>query len=192
MKLNLKSISLIALVLLVFSCGSDDDSTPTPVNTDVFFKYTLNGGTEKEVVFYEYSAYFGDATGQATDNFEFNIQGSSNFVENITGAFRFSDGTFSSFVSNPTTTTYLWGYPGTAPNPVNSTALFFFDTISPNVFYPTLDSAITTTITEYPTNVGSYIAFNFTGTYTDANDASNTGTISGSARLKRGDDRLIN
>ena len=188
---TITKLSLLFIVMFMVACTSDDTITPTPINTDVFFKYTLNGGAEKEVEFFQYEAYFGDATGQATDNFDFKIQGSSSFLENITGAFRFPDGTFSTFLSNPVSTTYLWGYPGTVPNPTNSTALYFFDTISPNVLYPALDSAITTTITEYPSTVGDYITFNFTGTYSDSSN-NTTGTISGSARLKRGDDRVIN
>ena len=42
----LKSISLTVILLLMYSCSSDDALTSTG-NTDEYFKYTINNGTER-------------------------------------------------------------------------------------------------------------------------------------------------
>ena len=190
MKIFFKIITLTVIVLLTYSCSSDDDPT-IPINTTEFFKYSLDGGNIfKEIEFYNSSAYYqiDQNTNSINDYFSFSIDVTSSGYENVTGAFYFPVGTFNTFISNPVSTAYNWGVPGYLTNLTTDSTFYFLDGTSPNLLTIDYASEITCTITEYPSNIGEYIAFEFSGTYTDVTTSA-TGTITGSARLKRTSDR---
>ncbi|WP_405377870.1 hypothetical protein [Nonlabens sp. Asnod3-A02] len=191
MKILFKAALVVVICMSLFSCRTDDDTPPTPLNTDVFFKYSLdNGVTFKEITFYNYDAKFHNKIAPDSDTFAFDIEGSPNFVEKVSGQFFFPSDSFATFLTNPVSTTYPWSYPNYGTNLANASTFFFMDSVSPNPLFISLDSSITCTITEYPSAINDYIAFDFSGNYIDATDPSITGMITGSARLQRGLDRI--
>ncbi|SED17099.1 hypothetical protein SAMN04489761_4501 [Tenacibaculum sp. MAR_2009_124] len=184
--LNFISLSVIAIFFLIHitSC-SDSDGTITPTNnTQEYFKYTING-TER-IFDVSMTAYRVINPNPNYQKFFFRAGatqpgGASIYVD---GNFTFSD--LSSFLA---TTNVPWG----APDPNTSVLGFYFaEHTAANKFFPTAfyaTSPIDCTIVMNANNVGDYLEFTFSGTYTDAIDSSINGPITGSGRMKRGADQ---
>ncbi|PQJ81783.1 hypothetical protein [Polaribacter glomeratus] len=189
-------LSITAVLLfLTFGtgCRDSDEITPTPVNLNEHFRYSLDGGsTYKEIDLNQVTAkYRPDPNGIESFNIVIIPAASTNLVEKLTATFYLQN--FGSFISSsPNQTNYLWGIPGFDTRSTTSNTFFFSDITRPVIFNvgAFINNQITTTVTEYPTTVNSptegYIAFTFSGTYVvDQNNPLITGSIMGSARIKR-------
>ena len=177
----------LLFILLGFSnCSSNDTITPT-LNTDEYFKYTLNNGSER--VFDQsitahlvtnpspnYKRFFFRASASTTN-------GGSVYVD--------GDFIFQNYAAFTSTITIPWGSNPTTPI---ITSFYFTELFSDDGFrfFPHNEyssSPIDCTIITHALNIGDYLEFTFTGSYTHITDSTITGTITGSGRMKRENDQ---
>jgi len=179
-------IQLIITLFLLINCSNNDTITPT-LNTDEYFKYTLNNGTER--------VFDGNITAYHVQNPSPNYQrlffrASAN-TSNGGSVFVDGDFIYPNYNSFITTSLVPWGLSTVLPI---TNQFYFSELLSDDGFkfiphFSYSSSPINCTIVSHATNVGDYLEFTFTGSYTHVTDASITGTITGSARMKRENDR---
>ncbi|WP_028889335.1 hypothetical protein [Tenacibaculum ovolyticum] len=176
----------LSTTLLTFnSCSNNDTITPI-LNTDEYFKYTLNNSTER-VFDKNMTAYF--VTNPSTTYKRFYFRASANTTN---GSSVYVDGnfTFFNYASFTAASSIPWGIPST---PI-ATNFYFTELFSEDgfKFFPHNEynsSPINCTIITHAFNVGEYLEFTFTGNYTHITDPSITGTITGTGRMKRESDQ---
>jgi len=175
----LKSISLAVILLLIYNCSNDDALTSTG-NTDEYFKYTINNGTER--VFDSYAkGWFTSNANSVYQKFFFRAG-----AETASGSSPILDGSFSfqDFTAFTSTTNFSWGVSD------GVTGKFYFtDFFAEQPFISSttnLPSApILCTVTMHPVNIGDYIEFTFSGDYIDALDPTIQGYVEGEGRVLR-------
>jgi hypothetical protein len=170
----------ISIALLVFiSCNPDDDATNTTGNTQEYFKYTVDG--IERVFDNEVEAHYEATSNTTVRLFEINATGlyASEGVRRIAAVFSFR---------NPPTTVlnannYPWGLQDGSPS--STQQHFYFSESTPNhPFVLDLNHPINAQITStIPTNVGDYVEFTFSGTFTDHNNVQHN--ILGECRVQR-------
>ena len=194
MKTNCIYLTIFLIVInLVTSCN-DDNSPITPTNnTQEFFKYTINGGTER--VFDSYAkGYHVTNTNSDGDFQKFTFRA---VAETQNGGSLKVDGDFiyQDLTTFLNTSSFVWGSPDGG---TQTTAKFYFSEQSIDggfTFFPhpinLPSNPVVCTVTVNPNNVGDYIEFSFSGEYIDALDSSGntTGTITGEARILRNSDQ---
>ncbi|WP_179335044.1 hypothetical protein [Winogradskyella costae] len=180
MKSFFKSMLLMALVLLSFSCSSDDDTIIPTLNTSEYFKYSINNGPDR--IFDAYARGWYEPNPNSTfEKFYFRAgaataDGSTVIVD--------ADFTFQDFTSFTNTTNFNWGVSD------GLTANFYFTELTPGHTFLTSwtvmpSNPVVCTITVHPVNVGDYIEFSFQGDYLLATDNSIQGSIIGEGRVLR-------
>jgi len=177
---------LFLSIIILGSCTNDDTITPI-LNTDEYFKYTLNNGPER-VFDQSMTAYLVTNPSPNYQRFFFRASAST-----ANGGSVYVDGDFlfQNYAAFTSTTTVPWG---SNPTPPIVTSFYFTELFSADGFrfFPHNEynsSPIDCTIVIHALNVGDYLEFTFTGNYTHISDPSITGTITGSGRMKRENDR---
>ncbi|MFD2909552.1 hypothetical protein ACFSX9_12505 [Flavobacterium ardleyense] len=171
---------LIFGFFIFLSCGNDDTIVPTG-NTQEYFKYTLNNGTERVFDSYATGYFVASATADPFKKFVFrastrDTQGGSIKVD--------GDFTFSGWTAFSNSTNFTWGVSD------GLTANFYFSELTPgHIFFsdpltiPT--SPVTCVVTVHPAAVGDFLEFTFSGSYYDASNINLEGTVSGEGRIRR-------
>ena len=195
-KKGYRSVSQIIVFsfLLIIGISCNDNSPIAPTNNlQEYFKYSVNGGTERVFDSYATGSQFASNTTSNTNPFEkFTFRAGA---ETINGGSIIVDGSFifPSFTTLPNTTSFSWGsFDGSTP----TTAKFYFSEITTAgfIFLPhplnSPNNPIICTVTAHANSIGNFMEFSFTGAYIDATDSSGstTGTVSGEGRIRRKSD----
>jgi len=174
----MKYILLAFLLFTVFACSDDDDGSTTTGNTQEYFKYTIDG--VERIFDFDVEIHLETDTSTSANRFEFNASGQqpSGALRRVSGNLYFdSNGVF--LPVQP----YNWGF---LYNNETETKFFFSESTSSNIFVLTpsfTDHPIVATITGIaPNNVGDYLEFTFSGTFSQNGT---TKTISGECRAQR-------
>lgn len=176
------NFTLLISVFFVISCSNNNSSIVPTGNTQQYFKYTVDGGTERIFDSYAIGRYVpSSATTNPYESFKFrastpDTQAGSFFVD---ASFTFQD--WPSFLN---TSNFLLGVSdGTSAN------FYFSELSSGNLFFPDLliipSNPINCLVTIYPVNVGDYMEFTFSGNYNDTSNPANLRSVSGSGRILR-------
>jgi hypothetical protein len=183
MKSIIKNIALSVFTLLAFSCSDDDDGSTTTGNTQEYFKYTIDG--QERIFDYEVEAHLETNTSTIIHRYEINASGQqpSGDLRRIGASFSFDGtGTFMPLMS------YNWGL---AEDNTPTARFHFAESTSSNLFLISGDfnahPIVATVSSTNPVNIGDYIEFTFSGTFTDSNNA--TRNISGVCRVQRDADQ---
>lgn len=184
MKTILK-LTILYTFLLLFSCENDDDVIIPTGNTQEYFKYTLNNGTERIFDSYAAGHFVASNTNDPYKKFFFRAATQETQAGNLIVD---ADFTFQDWTTFLNTTNFTWGVSD------GTTANFYFSELTPgNMFFshPIIlpSNPVNCIVTVHPVNVGDYLEFTFSGNYNEASDASIQGTVSGEGRIKRNADQ---
>ena len=180
-------ILLFATILpFCISCHSDSDDNPIPtVNTDEYFRYTIDGEPERVFFVSAKGSHTVNTSVPASDLFFITAKG-ENFNGNpsrVIASFSYPVNDISDFLG---TQNFPLGFES-----VSTPKVFrFYESTEGRIFDSNPTNAPTTnplvcTVTSHAANVGVYMEFTFSGNVSLDNTSTNTILVTGSARVLR-------